>query len=102
MGVFCITLKERNIKRLCRLAIRKSHLRQNGHDVLWNLSFSIHYLLENNTKFENFKHIVIEDLNHKCHTMVIYRLSLYRWQSWDHSSLFKRKEWMTIRQSYDM
>ena len=31
---------------------------------------------ENNTNIENFKHIVIEDLNNRCHEKVIYCLPL--------------------------
>jgi hypothetical protein len=31
---------------------------------------------ENNTNIENFKHIVIEDLNNRCHEKIIYCLSL--------------------------
>ena len=32
MWMLCITLKERNSKRLCRRGIHQSHLWQNGHD----------------------------------------------------------------------
>jgi hypothetical protein len=42
------------------------------------LTWSILQIIEseNNTNIENFKHIVIEDLNNRCHEKVIYCLPL--------------------------
>ena len=52
-------------------------------DMIYNaeqycLTWSILQIIEseNNTNIENFKHIVIEDLNNRCHERVIYCLPL--------------------------
>jgi len=52
-------------------------------DIIYNaeqycLTWSILQIIEseNNTNIENFKHIVIEDLNNRCHERVIYCLPL--------------------------